>query len=88
MTSRIYLSNTFKLVRESLGLTMGELGIKLDVTKATICLWESGKRLPKTEILLWYLEQSKDVGCQKVDCLHCGGTGKINLFGFRNGVTE
>lgn len=38
---------TLKSLRESLGLTQGELGSKIGLTYRAIAEWESGRKLPR-----------------------------------------
>lgn len=44
--------NRFSLAREARGLNQSQVGIKLDVNRSIVSMWESGKRMPSTPNLL------------------------------------
>lgn len=46
------MQNHIREIRKALGLTMKELGAKIDVAESTISQYETGKRQPDNETLL------------------------------------
>ena len=42
----------FKTFRESQNMTQDELALKLNISRSSIAMWESGKSLPRTELLI------------------------------------
>ena len=65
------MTNTFderiKELRLEKGLTQGELAKAIDVSKSTVAMWETGKRLPSTEIY----ELLADLFNVDIDYLYC-----------------
>ena len=41
-----------KTFRESQNMTQDELALKLNISRSSIAMWESGKSLPRTELLI------------------------------------
>jgi transcriptional regulator with XRE-family HTH domain len=42
-----HLGHSIKEAREAKGWTQSDLAVRLDVTRLTICYWETGKRTPR-----------------------------------------
>ena len=81
-------ANTFKMVREMMGLTLQELADMHDLSRSTICLYESGSRMPKTKVVLWYLENAGELMFTEVDCHNCNGTGLLTICKFREPTND
>ena len=41
-----------RVLRESQNMTQNELATKLKISRSTVAMWENGKSLPQTEILI------------------------------------
>lgn len=60
-----------------MGLTQEEFASKYGKVKSTISLYESGERIPPTDMLFELLELDGQITFYETDCPTCGGTGII-----------
>jgi transcriptional regulator with XRE-family HTH domain len=49
-------------IRRTAGVTLAQIAAELGVTTSAVWLWETGKRIPRPEYLVKYVELLRELG--------------------------